>query len=64
MANAEDIEKDSIPASLVQAEGIELQLEGMNEDTHEYITIKTRGESMSVVFLGEPEFLQDFPAST
>jgi hypothetical protein len=64
IANAEDIEEDSIPASLVQASGIELQLEGMNEDTHEYITIKARGRSMSVAFLGEPEFLQDFPAST
>jgi hypothetical protein len=64
IANAEDIEKDSIPASLVRADEIELQLEGMNEDTHEYVTIKIRGKSMSIAFLGEPEFLQDFPAST
>jgi hypothetical protein len=64
IANAEDIDRDSIPVSLVRADEIELQLEGMNEDTQEYITIKTRGESMSIAFLGEPEFLQDFPASS
>jgi ribose 5-phosphate isomerase len=64
IANAEDIEEDCIPVSLVRADGIELQLEGMNEDTQEYITIKAQGESMSLAILGEPEFLQDFPAST
>lgn len=64
IAHEEDIEKDLIPASLVRAEEIDLQLEGMNEDTHEYITIKTRGKSMSIVLLGEPEFLQDLQAST
>jgi|GEM_PF-4554021 len=64
IANAEDIVEDCIPVSLVRADGIELQLEGMNEDTQECITIKVQGESMSLAILGEPEFLQDFPAST
>jgi hypothetical protein len=64
IANAQDIEEDCIPVSLVRADGIELRLEGMNEDTHEYITIKARGESMSLAILGEPEFLQDLPEST
>jgi hypothetical protein len=35
IANAEDIEVDCIPVSLVRADGIELQLEGMNEDSQE-----------------------------
>jgi hypothetical protein len=64
IANGEDIEEDCIPCSLVRADKIELQLEGMNEDTQEYITIKLRGESMSIEMLGEPEFLQSLPAST
>ncbi len=61
IAGAEDIEDGYIPASLVRADEAELQLEGMNEDTQEYIAVRARGGSMTLVFLGEPEFLQDLP---
>ncbi|MGD0729877.1 MAG: hypothetical protein ABR956_01340 [Terracidiphilus sp.] len=64
IANVEDIEKDCIPCSIERADEVELQLEGMNEDTQEYITIKIQGKSMSVAFAGEPRFLQDFPSSS
>jgi hypothetical protein len=64
IADAEDIEEDCIPCSLERADDIELQFEGMNEDTQEYIIIKIQGKSMSIAFGGDPQFLQDLPAST
>lgn len=62
-ADAEDRVGDEIPVSLRQASGVELRLEGMNEDTHEYITIKIKAASLSIESIGEPEFLLEFKAT-
>jgi len=58
---AEDEGTGCIPATLKRAEGFRLRLEGMNEDNQEYGSIEIHGESMKLVALSEPKFLEKFP---
>lgn len=59
-AEAEDTYYDLIPASLSRADNVQLRLEGMNEDTHEYIVMQICGKSMSIAPLGGAEFMRKF----
>jgi len=59
-ATSADIVDDEIPVSLTRAADVNLRLEGMNEDTQEYITIQINARSMTLEVLGEPEFIQEY----
>lgn len=59
IADSEDLLEDLIPVSLVSARDVQLRLEGMNEDTQEYIAIAISGSLMTLHQLGDPAFIQE-----
>jgi hypothetical protein len=55
----EDVSFEFIPASLSSAEGVELRLEGEDETTCDYGTMRISGQRASVELSGEPVFIQE-----
>jgi hypothetical protein len=58
-ADSADIVEGVFPASLTHATNVDVRLEGMNEDTQEYISIQIHAPIMTLEALGEPEFIQE-----
>lgn len=63
VSNEKDIQVDLIPVSLVRGDHVQLRMEGMNEDTEEYISLLIKAESMKLEFVGEPELIGAMPPS-
>jgi hypothetical protein len=59
-AKPEDVDAGDIPASLREAKGVRLRLEGMNEANEDYFSIEVHGTTMHLTPLSEPKFLQTF----
>jgi hypothetical protein len=57
VVHPEDALEDMIPVSLTRAEDVHLRLAGMNQDTHEYVTVLIRAKLMKIEKSGEPEFI-------
>ena len=59
-ADSADIVDGEIPVSLARATNVDVRLEGMNEETQEYISIQINAPIMTLEAFGEPEFIQEF----
>lgn len=59
-AKLDDAGTGDIPASLREAKGARLRLEGMNEANQDYFAIEVHGTTMLLTPLSEPRFLQTF----